>query len=61
MTEPSNSTRQEDLDRALAEAEPGVAQAMATYEAVEKAYFQAVAATPAAVVATSYGTNTSPR
>jgi hypothetical protein len=60
VNEPSN-TRQEDLDSTLAAAEPGVAQAIATYEAVEKAYFQAVAAMPVAVVATSYGTTTSPR
>ena len=43
------------------EAEPGVTQAIATYEAIEKVYFAAVAATPPAVVASSYATTTAPR
>lgn len=59
MTEPSNPVQQ-DLDRKLAEQEPGVAQALTTYEAVEQAYLQAVAATPPAVVATSYAATTNP-
>jgi len=41
--------------------EPGVAQAMVTFEAVERAYFAAVAATPQAVHATTYATTTAPR
>jgi hypothetical protein len=41
--------------------EPGVAQAVATYEAVERAYFQAVAASPQPVVTTTYATTTTRR
>jgi hypothetical protein len=59
VTESSHS--QEDLDRMVAQQEPGVAQAITTYEAVERAYFQAVAATPSAVMAISYAATTSRR
>lgn len=53
---------EQDLERLVAAPqEPGVAQAMATFEAVEKAYFAAVAAAPQAIVATSYATTTAPR
>jgi hypothetical protein len=51
-----------ELERLLATPqEPGVAQAMATFEIVEKAYFEAVSAAPQALLATSYATTTSPR
>ena len=51
-----------ERDRLLGGGEmPGVAQAIVTYEAVEKAYFAAVAATPPAVIATTYAVSTSPR
>lgn len=60
MSEPKN--RQQDLERLLAQPqEPGVTQAVATYEAVEQAYFRALAATPRPVQATSYATTTSGR
>jgi hypothetical protein len=56
------TTQQQQFDELMAqEQEAGVAQAITTYEAVERVYFQAVAATPAAVTATSYATTTSPR
>ena len=57
-----NATPQEQFDQLMAQdQEAGVAQAITTYEAVERAYFHAVAATPHAVVASSYAATTSPR
>jgi hypothetical protein len=54
--------RREELQKLVATPqEPGVAQAVATFEAVEQAYFRAVAAAPAVIVATSYATSTAPR
>jgi hypothetical protein len=56
------ATPQEQFDELMAQdQEAGVAQAITTYEAVERAYFHAVAATPQSVVASSYATTTSPR
>jgi formaldehyde-activating enzyme involved in methanogenesis len=53
---------QQDIERLVAgPQESGVAQAMATFEIVEKAYFKAVAAAPQVIVTTSYATTTAPR
>lgn len=56
----------EQSEQALAkllaqEREPGVAQAVATYEAVERIYLGAAAAAPQPVAPTSYATTTRPR
>lgn len=52
---------QQDLARLMAQQGPGVAQAIATFEMVEQAYFRAVAAAPREVTATAYATTTAPR
>jgi hypothetical protein len=53
---------QQDIERLVAAPqETGVAQALATFEVVEKAYFKAVAAAPQVIVMTSYATTTAPR
>lgn len=59
MSETTNA--QEALERLAEGQEPGVAQAIATYEAVEEAYFKAVAASPTVVVTTTYATTTAPQ
>lgn len=41
--------------------EPGVAQAMRAFEAIERAYFEAVNASPRVVAATPYRTSTGPQ
>lgn len=61
MSEPRTTTRQQEFERLMEHQEPGVAQAMVAFEAVERAYFAAVAATPQAVPATTYATTTAPR
>jgi hypothetical protein len=59
---PENEMGSDQLKRLLARGqEPGVAQAVATLEAIEKAYFDAVLPAPQVIVATSYATTTSPR
>jgi hypothetical protein len=61
MDAPGNS-QQEQLDRLLGQGqEAGVAQAIATYEAVEEAYFQAVSASTPPAVNTTYTNSTAPR
>ncbi len=59
---PLQGQAEQALAKLLAqEKEPGVAQAVATYEAVERIYFGAVAATLPPVPPTSYATATAPR
>ena len=51
-----------DIQRLIeAPQEPGVAQAISTFEAIEQAYFRAVAASPPAIASTHYATSTAPR
>lgn len=56
----SETPAMSEIERLVREPqEPGVAQAIATYEAVERAYVRAAAALPAASYApTSYSTTT---
>lgn len=61
MSDPNSNDRQEQFDELMAHQEPGVAQAVITFEAMERAYFLAVAATPQTVVVTSYAATTAPR
>lgn len=42
----TSTQRQQEFERLMANQEPGVAQAIVTVEAVERAYFAAVAAVP---------------
>ncbi len=58
MNEPTSSSRQHEFERLIERQEAGVAQVMATFEAVERAYFAAVAATPQPTIATTHATTT---
>lgn len=56
-----HDTSEQRLVQLVAQSEAGVAQAVATFEAVERAYFRAVASAPREVTQTSYATTTAPR